>query len=126
VALANWRAANSTEKLKALESKAHDAAMRIIKRAGRTAGGIGGRGLNKWLERERQFRWAADVCASQISILTRAIFLPRWKFSSQLSEYLHSCIGKWCDSEVAALTEIAYPGKEVTIDMVRKARKGIL
>jgi hypothetical protein len=44
-------------------------------------------------------------------------------FEMELSRYFQDICGQWLDREVAALTEIAFPGKEINEDMVRGMRR---
>jgi hypothetical protein len=44
-------------------------------------------------------------------------------FMRILSDSLHDAAGRWFDSEVADLTDIAFPGIETTADAVRSARR---
>ena len=44
-------------------------------------------------------------------------------FEMELGRYFQDICGQWLDREVAALTEIAFPGKEISEDMVRGMRR---
>jgi hypothetical protein len=45
-------------------------------------------------------------------------------FMRQTSEELRQITGRWLDDETATLTEIAFPGTEITDEQVRSARRG--
>jgi hypothetical protein len=45
-------------------------------------------------------------------------------FMRQTSEELRQITGRWLDDETATLTEIAFPGAEITVEQVRAARRG--
>jgi hypothetical protein len=44
-------------------------------------------------------------------------------FELELGRYFQDICGQWLDWEVAALTEIAFPGKHISEDMVRQMRQ---
>jgi hypothetical protein len=124
------------EKLEAAKKSAAEppkAALSDLKKIARAA--LAGKATDHpalWRERARLFQQAADFCTYLTSRslpvtghipVDRKGSLERQRFSARLSEHLHLLAGRWCDAEVATLTEIAFPGKEITIDMIRAARK---
>jgi hypothetical protein len=44
-------------------------------------------------------------------------------FAQQVSDFLHKHCGVWLDEEVATLTEIAFPGRELHADDIRANRR---
>jgi hypothetical protein len=136
VVLAIRNEVESREKLAALKKSGSEsrkaAALSILKKIARAASA--GKATDHpavWRERARLFQQAADFCTSLIShplpvtdiSVDRKGSLKRQRFSARLSEHLHLLAGRWCDAEVATLTEIAFPGKEITTDIVRAARR---
>jgi hypothetical protein len=120
--------AAALDRWKEAENKLEDAIKWRVKRIAKAVTGD----KTDWRERARLMQQGVDLCISQTRrprpdqeqrVIDRDGSLKRQWFSARLSEYLHLGTGKWCDVEVATLTEIAFPGKDVTIDMVRKARK---
>jgi hypothetical protein len=49
--------------------------------------------------------------------------LHRTAFMRFMSNMMHRLTGLWCDEEVRALTEAAFPDMMITIDMVQSARR---
>jgi hypothetical protein len=49
--------------------------------------------------------------------------LPRSGFMRFMSNMMHQLTGLWCDDEVCAVTEAAFPNMKTTVDMVQSARK---
>jgi hypothetical protein len=47
----------------------------------------------------------------------------RTLFIRDVSNLVHDLTGRWLDDEVADLTEIAFPPREITVDIVRAARR---
>jgi hypothetical protein len=126
------------EKLAALkksDAEPREAALSVLKKIARAASA--GKATDHpavWRERARLFQQGADFCTHLMSMsrplpvtghisVDRKGSRKRQRFSARLSEHLHLLAGRWCDAEVATLTEIAFPGKEITIDMVRAARR---
>jgi hypothetical protein len=131
VVLAIRNEAESREKelaaLKKSGAEPGKAALARLKRITKAAAGK----ATDWRERARLFQQAADFCTeisrsrrmSGVIAVDRNGSRKRQRFSARLSKHLHLLAGQWCDAEVATLTEIAFSGKEITIDMVRAARR---
>jgi hypothetical protein len=113
------------------ETELGNAIMHRLKKIAKAA--TRGKSINAaiWEGRARLFQQAADLCLGQTKraadpaqqATDRDGSLRRNWFSARLSEHLYLLTGRWFDAEVAVLVEIAFPGKDVTVDAVRKARR---
>lgn len=105
-----------------------DEIVRFIRQIARVPGATPVKNPEVWRLMANSLRAVAEMCLSQIPLTVmppskRGKTQPRQRFSARLSEHLHGLTRKWADGEVAVLTEIAYPGEEVSAEMVRAARR---